>query len=259
MELKLVDKKLEATDTYSFFWEPERRVTYLPGQYFYFTLPKMGKPDYRGPTRDFTLSSSPTEGNLLRFTTRIRDESEFKQTLIRLKIGSFIEAEGPNGTFIVDEKEPGPHVFIAGGIGITPFRSMIKYQIDKRSLFLRNKYLSAKIILLYSNTTPDLIAFEKELNSWTKNNQNIKLVMTITQPDESKSKWNGLTGRIDEQLIKSLITLRAKGSSEPEATHNPPSTYWLAGPPAMVSAMEDLLQKLKIHPNKIRTDKFTGY
>ena len=183
MKLKLVDKKLEATDTYSFYWEPEKPVNYLPGQYFYFTLPKMGKPDYRGQTRDFTLSSSPTEGNLLRFTTRIRDESEFKQTLIRLKIGSFIEAEGPNGTFIVDEKETsrlpaGRQVFIAGGIGITPFRSIIRYQIDKN--------LSAKIILLYSNTTPDLIAFEKELNSWIKNNQNIKLIMTITQKEESK-------------------------------------------------------------------------
>jgi ferredoxin-NADP reductase len=245
MKLKLVNKKLEATDTYSFYWEPKKRINYLPGQYFYFTLPKMDKPDYRGPTRDFTLSSSPTEGNLLRFTTRIRDESEFKQTLIKLQLGSFIEAEGPNGTFIVDEKEPGPHVFIAGGIGITPFRSIIKYQIDKK--------LSSKIILLYSNTTPDLISFEKELKSWTINNQNIKLVMTITQPDESlpaqtgKTKWSGLTGRINEKLIEKT----SKGLKNP--------TYWIAGPPPMVTAMELLLQKLKIPSDKIRSDKFTGY
>ncbi len=131
MKLKLIDVRDEARSTKSFFWQAEKAVSYIPGQYFYFTLPKLNYPDPRGATRHFTLSSSPTEGVTLRNTTRIREESGFKKSLSELPVGSEIQGEGPNGTFILDEKEPGPHIFIAGGIGITPFRSMIKYASDK--------------------------------------------------------------------------------------------------------------------------------
>ena len=98
MKLRLVKKTDEAKGTKSFFWEPEKKINYLPGQYFYFTLPKMTREDPKGNTRHFTLSSSPTEGNLIRHTTRIR-ESGYKKSLDDLKIGSEILGEGPNGTF----------------------------------------------------------------------------------------------------------------------------------------------------------------
>lgn len=238
MKLKLVKKTKEARDTFSFFWDPSRKISYLPGQYFYFTIPNLIN-DYRGPTRDFSLSSSPTEGNQLRFTTRIRDISKFKQILLKLNAGSIIEAEGPNGTFIIDEKEKGPHVFLAGGIGITPFRSAIKYQNDKN--------LNIKIHLIYTNKTPELIAFKKELENWEVENKNLKIDMIVTRPQESIVKWNGLTGRIDEKLLKSIIT------------NHQSHKYWLAGPPDFVSAMEKILRSLKVSPEKVRIDKFTGY
>jgi len=130
MKLALVKKEDVAKGTKSFYWEPEKKVNYLPGQYFYYTLPKLNYDDPRGPTRHFTISSSPTEDNLLRLTTRIRPESAYKKTLDELKIGDTVSGEGPSGTFILDEHEKGPHVLIAGGIGITPFRSFIKYNID---------------------------------------------------------------------------------------------------------------------------------
>ena len=239
MKLKLVEKRDEAKGTKSFFWETEKPVNYLAGQYFYFTLPSLNYPDPRGATRHFTLSSSPTEGNLLRNTTRIREESGFKKTLDDLEIGTLIEGEGPNGTFILDEAEPGPHVFLAGGIGITPFRSMIKYAADKN--------LNTQIHLIYSNSIPEEIAFRAELDGLAKSWPNLKLDMTVTKPEESKEPWKGLTGRIDENVIQKLV---------PDINNN---IFWVCGPPAMVEAMEQTLGKLNLSSGKVRSEKFTGY
>ena len=239
MKLKLVEKRDEAKGTKSFFWETEKPVNYLAGQYFYFTLPSLNYPDPRGATRHFTLSSSPTEGNLLRNTARIREESGFKKTLDDLEIGTLIEGEGPNGTFILDEAEPGPHVFLAGGIGITPFRSMIKYAADKN--------LNTQIHLIYSNSIPEEIAFRAEFDGLAKSWPNLKLDMTVTKPEESKEPWKGLTGRIDENLIQKLV---------PDLGSN---IFWVCGPPAMVEAMEQTLGKLNLSSGKVRSEKFTGY
>src|SRR3989344_7802419 len=115
MKLKLVKKIEEAKGTKSFFWETEKHVKYLPGQYYYYTLPTLKYDDSRDPTRHFTISLSPTEGDLLRLTTRIRPESGYKMTLNELPIASEIEGEGPSGTFILDESEKGPNIFLAGG------------------------------------------------------------------------------------------------------------------------------------------------
>src|SRR3989304_2712659 len=239
MKLKLARKLDEAKGTKSFFGEPEKPVSYIAGQYFYFTIPQLKYPDPRGNTRHFTLSSSPTEGNLLRNTTRIRDESGYKRTLDELEIGVLIDGEGPNGTFILDEKETGPHVFLAGGIGITPFRSMVKYAADKN--------LGTKIHLIYSNSIPEEIAFKEELLNLSKSWPNLKLDMTITKPEETKEPWQGLTGRVDEALITKLV---------PDFLQK---TFWVCGPPPMVDAMEGALGKLGLSSGKVRSEKFTGY
>ena len=253
MKLKLIDKKTEAKGTKSFFFEPESLVNYLPGQYFYFTLPKLNYPDARGETRHFTLSSSPTEGKIIRLTTRIRPESGYKKTLDELKIGTIVEGEGPNGTFIADEKEPGPHVFLAGGIGITPFRSIIRYTVDKK--------LPTNIYLFYSNSIPEEIAFRKELATIASENTNIKVSLTVTKPEEGlsasayadkragKEKWTGLTGRIDEKLLLKLTS----------DYRLPTTTFWVVGPPPMVTALEETLEKMNIPQDRIRSEKFTGY
>jgi len=239
MKLKLIEIKEEAKGTKSFFWEPEKTVNYIAGQYFYFTLPSLKYPDPRGATRHFTLSSSPTEGNLLRNTTRIREESGYKKTLNELTVGSIIEGEGPNGTFLLDESEKGPFVFLAGGIGITPFRSMMKFATDKK--------LPIPIRLIYSNSVPEEIAFRKEIEELGKANPNIKVNMTISKPEESKEKWEGLTGRIDEVLIRKLVA----DVSVP--------IFMVSGPPAMVDAVEQVLGKLGLPAGRVRSEKFTGY
>lgn len=233
MKLKLVKKTEEARGTKSFFWEPEKQVEYLPGQYYYFTLPKLNYPDPRGSTRHFTISSSPTEGNLLRLTTRIREESGYKKTLDELAIGSEVEGEGPNGTLILDESEKDKnHIFLAGGIGITPFRSFIRYGVDKN--------LEIPMHLIYSNSNNDF-TFKKELDEWDKKYDFIN----INFFDTSKS------GHLDELKIGKFI------ENWKLKTEN--CTWWIVGPPAFTDAMENILEKMKIDSGRIRSEKFTGY
>lgn len=241
MQLKLIKKLEEAKDTKSFFFEGSKDITWLPGQYYYFTIPNLSYPDPRGPTRHFTISASPTEGPTLRLTTRVRSDSGFKQSLNELPLNTVIEGEGPNGTFILDENESGNHVFLAGGIGITPFRSFIKYNIDKG-------LVDISLHLICANSTPEEIAFRKDLADWGNNYKNIRVDFTITKPEESKEKWNGLTGRIEENLIRKLAGERLSTS-----------TFWVCGPPPMVEAMEKVLGSLKITSDRVRTEKFTGY
>ena len=244
MKLTLVKKIDEAKGTKSFFWQPEKKINYLPGQFYYFTLTNLNYNDSRGATRHFTISSSPTEGGYLRFTTRIRDDSGFKKTLDEIKIGETLTGEGPNGTYILDEHEKGLHLLIAGGIGITPFRSFIKYNIDK-------KLINTKLFLIYSNSLPAEITFSKELEGWSEKYPNFKLAQTITHPDKIKNSYSGLKGRIDTDMIKKIIK---------EWKINIDNlTFWVCGPPNMVEAMEKTIGGLKITSDKLRTEKFTGY
>jgi len=240
MKVRLINKKLEAKETKSFFFQPERKIQWLPGQFFYFTIPKLNYPDPKGSTRHFTISSSPTEGDTLRITTRLSSNSGFKKTLDELEIGSLIDAEGPNGTFILDESVKGNQILIAGGIGITPFRSFIKYNLDKN-------LTSTNLYLIYSNPIPEEITFREELETITKTAKNIKLFLTITKPEETQEVWSGLTGRIDENMLKNIV----KDIESP--------TFWLCGPPPMVEALEKVLGQMQITSDKIRSEKFTGY
>jgi ferredoxin-NADP reductase len=233
MRIKLVKKVLEAKGTKSFFWDPESKVDFLPGQYYYYTLPKLDFPDPRGETRHFTISSSPTEGKLLRLTTRIREESGFKKTLDALPIGTTIEGEGPTGTLIIDEKEVGPHIFIAGGIGITPFRCAIKYAIDAK--------IKTPIYLIYSNSDSEFV-FKKELDAWQKENDFLK----IEYFDSSVS------GHLDQSKIEKII-------GKWKMVNEKSFTWWVIGPPAFNDAIEDVLEKMKIDSDHIRSEKFTGY
>lgn len=219
MFLTLVKKVIEAKDTKSFFFTPSEKFTWQPGQYAYITLGEI--------TKQFTIASSPTE-KLIQITTRIRKESKFKQNLDSLEIGSEIEARAPFGAFIID-KNITNNIFLAGGIGITPFRSMIKYNIDNK--------LGIKMSLIYSNSDSDFV-FKKELDKWQKENDFIK----IYYHDSSVS------GHLNSEVLLNLCN---------DLTLNP--TFWIVGPPPFVNSMEDILEELKIPQDQIHTEKFTGY
>lgn len=238
MKSELIKKQVVAKDTMSFEFSSPIASNHLPGQYIYLTLTKLKYEDPKGPTRDFTIAGSPTENKLM-IATRIRKDSGFKNTLKEMEIGDFVEIEGPNGSFVLDEKMKGNHLILAGGIGITPFRSIIKYNIDKKT--------ENKIFLLFANSTPEEIPFKNELESWSKN-KNFSLAMTVSKPDEN---WKGLTGRIDENMIKNQI--KSWGVDIKSLT------FWLCGPPVFVDAMEKILETFNIPFGKVKTEKFSGY
>lgn len=237
MEMNLLQKKIETDWIKSFVFKKPKNFSFLPGQFIYLTLPKLKYPDKRGPTRAFTISSSPTEENLM-ITTKIRPESGFKKTLDEIKIGESINAKGPMGDFTLHKKSNKKHIFLAGGIGITPFRSIIKYHQDKK--------IKNKIHLVLSAKTIKDIPFKKDLDNWQK-----KMIaqVSITLTEETSKNWSGMTGRLDNRKIEKLV-------SKSDIKN---SIFWICGPPAFVSTMEKILSDLKIKEENIISEKFTGY
>lgn len=239
MRVKLIKKIEEAKGTKSFYFQKPKDFEFLPGQYIYLTLPKLDFPDTRGATRHFTISLSPTEiKKEIRITCRIREESGFKKTLDALPIGTEVEIEGPSGTFIFDEatNHQPPitnHIFLAGGIGITPFRSFIKYNLDNK--------LKIPMHLIYSNSNSDFV-FGSELKKWSKENDFIKVDFFDTS----------VLGHLDASKVRKIFDIW-------HLKFEIPATWWLVGPPAFVSAMEEVLESLKIPSSNIISEKFTGY
>ena len=239
MKILFLNKQKISKNTYSFLFKKPNKFSYLPGQYLYLSLPHFKNNDYKGPTRIFTISSSPTEKNIM-ITTRIRKKSKFKLELLKLKKNTTVEFEGPSGTFILDEHEIGHHVLIAGGIGITPFRSFIKYSIDKN--------LPNKIDLIFSDKSKNDFPFYRELLQIKKAHKHINIYMTATRIKNPKN-WSGLTGRINSKMIKSILKNNKLNQK----------TYWICGPPPMVMTVEQELLNLKIKHKNIRIENFTGY
>lgn len=239
MKIKLIKKKKEGKNIISFIFTRPRGFNFKPGQFIYLTIPKMLFEDKRGNVRHFTISSSPTEENIM-ITTKIRKESGYKKTLWKLAKNSLLEYRGPFGNFILEKERKRTQVFLAGGIGVTPFRSIIKYKIDNG--------FKTPVHLIYSCSTPEEITFRKELENWTKDKK-IKLDITITHPEESKTKWEKLTGRLNCKIIKKLTK-----------DHNLKSTnFWICGPPNFVSAICNELEKLKVKEDRITIENFSGY
>lgn len=233
--LPFIKKEKIAKNTYSFYFSRAQvDFDFLPGQYIDMVLLNKDL-DNRGSERSFTISSSPLDKNYLVITTKII-KSSFKKTLINLKSYQLVEFNGPWGGFVFKEEETFPRVFLAGGIGITPFHSMITYA--------NTKNLSIPIILFASFSTQEDIVFYKELSDISKENPNIRVIYTITHPD---SQWKGEKGRISEELIKKYV----KDIYKPQ--------YYIVGPPNMVAALGEIVLKMGVRNERIFIENFTGY
>jgi glycine betaine catabolism B len=204
--------------------------------------------DPKGPIRHFTISSSPTE-DFIMFSTRIRD-SPYKRRLSTLEQGAKVKVRGPEGKFVLHEDYSKPAVFLSGGIGVTPFRTMIKYATDKQ--------LPVKIIMFDSNRDRNNILFKQEFDYWASINKNLKIIYTISEEDQSgqasslstADNWKGEYGRIDKAMILKYL--------DADALKN--SIFYICGPPGMLKAMQTLLQEeLEIPRDRIRAEEFTGY
>lgn len=210
------------------FSRPEN-FNYKAGQYMFITI-STAKSKLR---KHFTISSSPSE-NYLEFTKKLTD-SQFSTCLKTQKVGDWVNVKGPYGEFVL-ESEHDKIAMLTGGIGITPFRSMIKYCLDRK--------LDNDITLLYSNRSERDIVFSDEFESMTQNKKTLKVVHTLTAPDQN---WRGETGRISADKIKHYIAdyLERK--------------FYLCGPPAMVDAIETTVKKIGVLEDNIRTEDFSGY
>ncbi|MFQ6010892.1 MAG: ferredoxin--NADP reductase [Nitrososphaerales archaeon] len=197
-----------------------------------------GYPDEPNLSHPFSNASSPTEDFLL-FTTRIREESAFKQRMNKLQAGDEVGILGPGPPkYVLPEETSKDIVFLGGGIGITPFRSMAKFSTDSNS--------GHRITLLYSSKTPQEIIYRTLWEDLEKTNTNLKVVHTITRA-EDHAAWHGLTGRIDDNLIRENV----------ENLNN--TIFYICGPPALVRALNDLLSMMRINVYDIKIESFSGY
>jgi ferredoxin-NADP reductase len=212
-----------------------REVDFTPGQYFFVTLLDPPYDDERGARRHFSIVTSPNERGRLGFCTRLRD-SAFKRSLVELPVGAEAEVEEPKGSFLLPEDTNQAYVFLAGGIGITVFRSMLRY--------LAEEDLTHRVTLVYSNRDRDSTPFLDELSELEQAKANFQLVLTMTEDPP----WNGETRRIGPELLRDHLTDDLRSYA-----------YLVAGPPAMVSAVVETLYTAGIPEERVAADRFSGY
>ena len=226
-----------APDTGEFVFEPDTSINFRPGQYLEWTLGH-DKVDLRGNRRYFTIASSPTEKDLLLGVKFYEKPSTFKKALANMKTGDTLIASQLSGDFVLPRNKEKKLVFIAGGIGVTPFRSMIKYLIDTGE--------KRDIVLIYANRTEADIAYKNILDAGVRA-FNLKIVYVISELKDKNIVWNGKMGYVDANMIVNEIKdFRDR-------------YFYISGPPSMVSGTGNTLKKIGVSGSHIKTDFFPGF
>ncbi len=226
-----------AQGTMAFHFARPVDFQFRAGQSIDVTLLDPPETDAEGDTRAFSIASAPFDSDLM-IATRMRDTA-FKRVLRQAALGLKVKIEGPSGSFTLHRKTEKPAVFLAGGIGITPFLSIIRQAAHDKA--------PHPIYLFYSNRRPEDAAFLDQLSAATKQNAKFHLIATMTEMDKSHREWKGETGFINKDLLaKHLPTLEGP-------------IYYLAGPPGMVAAMRRMLTEAGADEDDIRTEEFSGY
>jgi ferredoxin-NADP reductase len=234
---KLKDRRQVAEGTMAYYFDKPAGFEFAGGQSIDLTLIDPPETDAEGNTRAFSLASAPYEP-LLMVATRQRDTA-FKRILKSMPLDSEVRFEGPFGSMTLHRKTARPAVILAGGIGITPFRSMLCQAIKTNT--------GHRLFLFYSNRSPEDAAFLAELQELAQQQSNLTLVATMTKPEKSKSGWNGETGYVNADMLLRFIG----NPAEP--------VYYTAGPPAMVAAMKEVLKRAGADEDDIRSEDFAGY
>lgn len=237
LTVKLKGRDEVAERTMAFRFERPPGWTFKPGQTLDITLIDMQKSDSGGNRRTFSIASAPDEDTLM-VATRLR-ESAFKRTLASMPIGTEVKIEGPFGNFLLHNNPEKAAVLLAGGIGVTPFRSMVFRAAHEK--------LPHRIFLFFSNRRPEDAAFLKELEMLEKENPNYKVIATMTQMEKSSRPWDGETGYIDAEMLSRYV----KDAPSP--------VHYVAGPPGMVKALREMLENAGVDDDDIRADDFSGY
>lgn len=234
--LKLIGREPVADQTMAFRFE-KPGWAFKPGQSVDMTLIDPPETDAEGNTRSFSIASDQSEDALL-FATRLRG-SAFKRVLSQMPLGNAVKVDGPFGSLTLHNNAARAAVFLAGGIGITPFRGMVVRAAREK--------LAHHIYLFYSNHRPEDAVFLEELQSLQQQNSNYKLIATMTSMEKSKRAWQGETGFID----KAMLERNLQGAASP--------IYYTAGPASMVKAMQSLLHQIGVDDDDICVEEFPGY
>jgi len=236
MNARLVGHRMVALRTLAFEVDPVERFEFKAGQTCDMVIPNPAYTDDRGNTRTFSIASVPGVAPLL-FATRLTD-SAFKRTLAEAPLGSPLELDGPFGSFTLHHNAARPAILFAGGIGITPFRSMVADATRRK--------LPHRITLLFSNTSASSAPFLEDLEQWARENSNFRLAPTITAglPGEP---WSFETGRIDAAFVKAHV-------DDPAA-----AVFYIAGPAGFVQAMQRVATEIGADPDSIKSEEFPGY
>jgi len=210
-------------------------VDFAPGQYFFVTLPDVGYQDDKGLRRHITVVTSPNEKGVLGFATRMRD-SAFKRSLGELPVGAEVDVESPKGNFVLPENTSRPLVFVAGGIGITVFRSMLRY--------IREERLPYRVTLIYSNRDRESTAFLDELREFEQALPHFRLILTRTQDPG----WKGETRKVDGKFVKDHLDEDLNRY-----------TFLVAGPPAMAEGVQQALEEAGLRDENVIAERYSGY
>lgn len=233
--IKLIKKEEIANGTMAFYFEKPEGFEFRAGQFADYTLINPPETDAEGDTRGFSIITAPFE-EYVGAATRLRDTA-FKRVLKGLPIGAEVKLDAPYGDFTLHKTETTPAVFLIGGIGVTPVRSMIAQATHDKT--------THRITLIHSSRTPDDIPFMADFERLARENPNFTYIPVASE--SAPDGWQGERGRVNEDMIKKHVS----DLSAP--------MYYLSGPEGMVKAMRQLLVGLNVNEDNIKTEEFTGY
>jgi len=213
--------------------DSDNRISFYPGQYAAISFKNHGRPT---PVRCFSIASSPNNDGVIEFAIRV--QGDFTNTAKILKSGDTVELMGPFGEFVIDEEIDDNVVLYAGGIGITPFMSMIRYATAVK--------LKIPIILLYSCQTQDDVPYLNELKDLEKRNPYFKVAFFITTGELDKLKGTRVfSGRIEEDFLDKITNKKYDLF-----------THFICGPMGFIGAMQSILIRNNVPPEQLITEAF---
>lgn len=236
-ETRLVRREAVAEGTMAFYFAKPPGFGHEAGQSLLLTLVSPPETDGEGNSRTFTIASAPHERELM-IATRMRDTA-FKRVLKTAPLGTTVSIDGPNGEMVLHDDVTRAAVFLAGGIGITPFLSIARHAATER--------LRHSLYLFYANRRPEDAAFLAELQRLEQLNPNYRLIAIMAEPEKSAQVWSGETGFIRRALLERHLA---------DVTS---PVYYFAGPPPMTTAVRTMLEEIGIGEQAMRYEEFYGY
>ncbi len=235
--LMLKEKLPIATDTYDFVFQPNKKMKFQPGQYMEWTLAHE-KQDARGIRRYFTIASSPTENDIRMGVKFYPKPSSYKMALESITDKETVVASQLAGDFTMPKDANKKLIFIAGGIGVTPFRSMIKYLTDKNE--------KRDIVVFYANNSYQDIAY-KDIFDQAQQKLGIKTIYTLNNLEHIPPEFNCENGFVTQAMIEKIV---------PDFKER---MFYISGPRTMIVSFEKTLKNMGIKKSNIKTDFFPGF